>query len=227
MYNFHPAHVAPATSIVAHTDNEQQSAPLNPFTRWNAEAERHARLFRNAREEEALRLMRRPIATREAFDIFGLLLGAIVPAAIFYRMFNYGFHVNGSGFEEFWFPVLLWAMNVVCCLMGWKMGAVFGGRIDNYERASWHRMCVRSAGAGALWGLTTGAVGGVLFFGFGSLFGALIALPVGMFGFALFTPLHRLMARGGMIDARHFWPLACGVVLTITALIFSPNLYPA
>jgi hypothetical protein len=118
-------------------------------------------------------------------------------------------------------------MNLVCCLMGGKMGGVFGERIDSYERASWHRMCVCSAGAGALWGFTTGAVGGVLFFGFGSLFGALIALPVGMLGFGLFTPLHRLMARGGMIDARHFWPLACGVVLTISALILGLNIYPA
>ncbi len=87
-------------------------------------------------------------------------------------------------------------------------------------------MGVRTTGVGALWGLTTGAVGGVWFFGFGSFFGALIALPVGMLGFALFTPLHRLMARGGMIDARHFWPLAGGVVFTITALILSPRIYP-
>lgn len=221
MYNFHPAN-EPATATLAHAD--ATSARLNWLTHWNAEAERHALLFRTAREEEQVRLMRRPLATREAFDIFGLLLGAIVPAAIFYRMFNYGFLASGSGFEQFWFPLLLWAMNVACCLMGWRMGAVFGGRIDTYERVSWHRMCLRATGAGALWGLTTGSVGGVLFFGFGSLFGALTALPIGMLGFLLFTPLHRLMARGGMIDARHFWPLACGVVLTITALILSPNL---
>jgi hypothetical protein len=67
-------------------------------------------------------------------------------------------------------------------------------------------------------------VGGVLFFGVGSLFGAFMALPFGMLGFLLFTPLHRLMACGGMIDARHLWPLACGVALTISALILSPNL---
>ncbi|MCA1555820.1 MAG: hypothetical protein LC747_03925 [Acidobacteria bacterium] len=90
MYNFHPAYDDTAPPIVAHANNDQD-ARLNPFTRWNAEAERHARLFRNAREVEQLRL---------------------------------------------------------------------------------------------------------------------------------------IMARGGMIDARHFWPLACGVVFTITALILSPNLYP-
>lgn len=173
-----------------------------------------------------MRLMRRPIATREAFKRFGLLLGAFVPAALFYRMFNYNMNPHISSGEQLFTLLLMLAMNMACCLMGWKMGGVFGSRIDDYERASWHRMCASATGAGALWGLTTGSVGGVLGFGFGSLFGAFIALPFGMLGFLLFTPLHRLMARGGMIDARHFWPLACGVVLTITALILSPNLYP-
>jgi hypothetical protein len=197
---------------------------LNWLTHWNAEAERHARLFRNPREEEELRLMRRPLATREAFARFGLLLGAFVPAALFYRIFDYGIKPSGSEVEQLCLPLLLLAMNVVCGLMGRKMGAVFGVKIGNYERASWHIMCARAMGAGALWGITTGAVGGVLCFGFGSLFGALIALPFGMLGFLLFTPLHRLNARGGIIDARHFWPLACGVVLSITALILGPYL---
>jgi len=168
--------------------------------------------------------MRRPVATREAYARFGLLLGAFVPAAIFYRMFNYGFQANGSGFGQLWFPLLLVAMNLACALTGGKWGARVGGTIDAYEHESWHRMSICAMGLGALWGLNTGAVGGVLYFGVGSLFGAFIALPVGMLGFLIFTLLHRLMARGGMIDARHVWPLAYGVVLTITALILSPNL---
>jgi hypothetical protein len=209
MYDFNHANQHATATVAVAND---QNARLNWLLRWNEEAEHRAPLFRNTREEEQARLMLRPMRTREAFDIFGLLLGAVVPAAIFYRMFGYGFQGNGSGFKPLMFPLLLLAMNVACCLMGWKMGAVLGDRIDKYESASWHRMCAGAAGAGALWGLTTGAVGGVLFFGFGSLFGALIALPVGMLGFLLFTPLHRLMARGGMIDARHLWPLASGVV---------------
>jgi hypothetical protein len=225
MYNFHPANES-ANATFSHAADP--CARLNWLTHWNAEAERHAILFPDAREEEQVRLMRRPVATREAFKRFGLLLGAFVPAALFYRMFNYGVDEDGSSFERLYFPLffplLLWTMNVVCCLMGWKMGGVFGAKIDDYERASWHRMCASAAGAGALWGITTGSVGGVLFFGFGSLFGALIALPFGILGFLLFTVFHRLMSHGGMIDARHFWPLACGVVLIITALILSPNL---
>jgi hypothetical protein len=228
MYNFHPANeTATATTTTATTTPFGRAndpyARLNWLAHWNAEADRHAQLFRNAREEEELRLMRRPLASREAYARFGLLLGAFVPAALFYRMFNYGFDPNVPVGQKLFMPLLLLAMNVACCLMGRKMGAVCGDRVDDYERGSWHRMCVNAAGLGALWGITTGAVGGVLFFGIGSLFGAFIALPFGMLGFLLFTLFHRLLARGGMIDARHVWPLACGVVLTITALILSTN----
>ena len=221
MYNFHPANETATATFAPAND---PCARLNWLTHWNAEAEQHLRLFRNAREEEQLRLMRRPVASRVAYARFGLLLGAFVPAALFYRMFNYGIDPRGSDAAQLFMPLLLLAMNVVCGLMGWRMGAACGSRIDDYERTSWHRMCICAAGLGALWGLTTGALGGILFFGIGSLFGAFIALPFGMLGFLLFTLLHRLMARGGMIDARHLWPLACGVVLTITALILSPNL---
>jgi hypothetical protein len=224
MYNFHPTNENATATTTPFGSAHDSYARLNWLAHWNAEAERHAHLFRNAREEEQLRLMRRPVASREAYARFGLLLGALVPAAIFYRMFGYGFDTGGSGFGKPFLPGLLLVMNIICGWMGRKMGAVCGGRIDDYERASWHRMCVCATGLGALWGLTTGSVGGVLFFGIGSMFGAFIALPFGMLGFLLFTLFHRLMAHGGMIDARHVWPLACGVVLTITALILSPNL---
>ena len=79
---------------------------------------------------------------------------------------------------------------------------------------------------GFAWGAITGAAGGAICFGIGAIFGALYAAPVGTLAFILFTPLHRLLARGGMIDARHFWPLACGVTMTITALILSPHIFP-
>jgi hypothetical protein len=170
--------------------------------------------------------MRRPISTRDAFKRFGVLLGAFVPAALFYRMFPYNADTNISSGEQLFALLLLLAMNVICCLTGRFMGSVIGRRIDPYERGSWHLMLAYSLCVGAFWGIVTGAAGGSLVFIIGALFGAFVAVPFGIAGFMLFTPLHRLMARGGMIDARHFWPLACGVVLTITALILSPNLYP-
>ncbi len=72
---------------------------------------------------------------------------------------------------------------------------------------------------GWLWAIGTGAAGGLVFFGIGAIFGVSFAIPVGLLAFASFMPLHRLLARGGMIEAGHLWPLACGVTMTVTALI--------
>jgi hypothetical protein len=44
-----------------------------------------------------------------------------------------------------------------------------------------------------------------------------------MLAFTLFTLLHRLLVRGDMIDARHFWPLACGITMLIAALVLNPQ----
>ncbi|HEV7905805.1 MAG TPA: hypothetical protein VGO96_18340, partial [Pyrinomonadaceae bacterium] len=117
-------------------------------------------------------------------------------------------------------------MNFTCALVGFGMGRLTGRNVAQVERRGWHRMFVHALGKGIAWGVTTGAAGGLLAFGVGAIVGAAIATPVGIVAFASFTLLHRLTARGGMIDARHFWPLACGVVLTIAALILSPHVLP-
>jgi hypothetical protein len=75
---------------------------------------------------------------------------------------------------------------------------------------------------GALWGLVTGASGGAVVFGFGSIFGAICATPVALFAFPVFTILLRLLARGGMIEERILWPLAFGIPTIIAAAILSP-----
>jgi hypothetical protein len=72
------------------------------------------------------------------------------------------------------------------------------------------------------WSLVTGGLGGALFFGVGAAFGFVCALPVALAAFPVFAFLHRLISRGGMIEARHAWPLAFGIPLTIAAMIMSP-----
>ncbi len=39
------------------------------------------------------------------------------------------------------------------------------------------------------------------------------------------VPLHRLLARGGMIEAAQFRPLAWGVTMIFVALISSPHVF--
>jgi hypothetical protein len=216
MHNFHHAN-QPATATFSHAGDP--CARLNWLTHWNAEAERRLHLFRNAREEQELLSMRRPLTTEQTYARFGLLLGALVPAAIFLRAL-----LALETHERTIFFMLFSIMNLICALVGWRMGRLTGRNVAQIERRGWNRMFFHALGKGMAWGAATGAAGGLIVFGLGALVGAAIATPIGIAAFAVFTLLHRLMARGGMIDARHFWPLASGVVLTISALILSPYL---
>lgn len=162
-------------------------------------------------------LMHRPLPAKKAYALLGTLLGTFPPAAIFLRMFNYGF--SGSGEWRVVLLLMFVAMNVVCCLVGRRMGSLLGQQVDELRRASWTKALLIYLCMGFAWGIVTGAAGGVLFFVFGAYFGALCASLVGTLAFALFGPLHRLLARGGMIDARQLWPLACGITGVIVALI--------
>jgi len=177
-------------------------------------AENQARRLRDARREEELLLMRRPFAAQQAYARFGLLLGTFPPAAIFLK-------ITAGGFSraEYGFIYLLLFMNIICALAGFYFGSWLGRLAASAEDSHWLVTLVGAPCLGFLWGLTTGAVGGLPLFVVGALGGAVCAAPVGALAFALFMPLHRLLARGGMIDARHLWPLACGVVAVVTALI--------
>jgi hypothetical protein len=112
-------------------------------------------------------------------------------------------------------------MNAACALAGLYFGSKLSRLASAAEDSHWLVTLVGAPCLGFLWGLAAGAAGGLPAFVFGSICGAVCAVPVGALAFALFLPLHRLLARGGMIDARHLWPLACGVVGVVTALILN------
>ena len=174
--------------------------------------------FLSALEEEELLMMLYPISTERAFALFGMLLGLLPPAAIFFKLI--GGAVNHLYSQPGWLLLLL-CMNAICCLAGAWMGSKLSKMVATVERDFWGLMLIESLIIGFIWGAATGALGGVIAYGIGALFGAAFAIPVGALAFLLFMPLHRLLTRGGMIDARHFWPLACGVVMIITALILN------
>ncbi|MCA1613864.1 MAG: hypothetical protein LC800_06890 [Acidobacteria bacterium] len=199
----------------------------DPFARLNwllaAEAADacRARLFRTPREEREMLLMRRPITTGRAFARFGLLLGTLPPAAIFFRLSWW----LGSA-DDTWLPLLFPPMLLICALLGRLMGAQVGKSVGDFESGNWARTVCFALLAGFGWASVTGAAGGILFFGLGAIAGAASAIAVALPAFLVFTSLHRLLARGGMIDARHLRPLAWGVPATVAALILSPYLLP-
>jgi hypothetical protein len=179
----------------------------------NTNAADESRLSRAALNEQIM-MMRRPVSIRRAYAQFGMLLGTLPPAAIFYKMFW-----RELANQKPFMILLILAMNVACCFAGRFFGSKLSLMTNGFERRSWTKEIFMALLIGWLWATGTGAAGGIFFFGIGAIFGALFAIPVGLFAFALFMPLHRLLARGGMIEAGHLWPLACGVTMTLTALI--------
>jgi hypothetical protein len=198
--------------------SQEHIARLNWLLHANMQAAAHRQLFRNDREEEEVLMMRHPLAERKACAIFGLMLGTLPAAAIFGRMFQYGLVGRNRDWKLFG---LCLVMNIICAVVGYAMGSALSGSMHNLTRTSWNKTLLLSPLVGALWGVIAGGAGGFIFFGFGAVVGAACAIPVGMAAFLLFALLHRPLARGGMIDARHFWPLACGITLTIAALVLS------
>jgi fatty acid desaturase len=197
-------------------------ARLNYLTTALAEAERRARLFRTPLEEHEMRLMRRPLTTEQAFARFGLLLGTLPPAAIFSHVLIGARHGNGV-------PILLafmLPMLAICATLGRFMAKRLGRRFDEAERGSWLKTISVALGYAFIWAAVTGTVGGLPVFIIGGIFGFACALPIALVAFALFVPLQRLLARGGMIDARQLQPLAWGINLVIAALILSPHVIP-
>lgn len=160
--------------------------------------------------------MRRPLEARRAYALLGLMLGLFPPAAIFIKMFGYGLGMYSE--SALLFLICLF-MNFTCAGVGYVMGGALSPSIEKFQRGKWTQMFLWLLLIGAAWGAVTGGAGGLLFIGIGAIFGTLFAIPVGALAFALFASLHRLVSRGGMIDARHFWPLGAGVTLMVAALI--------
>jgi hypothetical protein len=185
-----------------------------------AVADERARRFRNLREEAEMVLMRHPLTTERAYEYFGFLLGALPPAAIFYRVWNHIIR-PAPGVPTYSFFIIFFVMNLACCLAGWRMGGRAGWKMKQTLPASRVRRFFKTLAVAFVWAACTGSLGGLPFFGVGSILGAFVAMPIAVAAFLLFAPLHGFLARGGMIDARHFWPVACGITFVISALILN------
>ena len=174
------------------------------------------RLFWEREEGRALS-MQSPLTTEQTYRVFGTFLGLLPPLALFDRFLN-----GVRDGEQFWPVLFCVAMNVACCLVGRWFGGYLGRWVGNPRARSRAGFALFVFVMALGWSAVTGGIGGSIFFGIGAFFGAFIAAPVALVGFPAFAILHRLLSRGGMIEARHAWPLAFGIPLTIAAMISSP-----
>ena len=62
-------------------------------------------------------------------------------------------------------------------------------------------------------------VGGVFIFIIGGFMGSAVGAVAAGLALPAFATVHRLLARGGLIEMKHFLPLALGIVLTLCAFI--------
>lgn len=169
------------------------------------------------KEENRALSMQRPLTTEQAYRLFGTFLGLLPPFALFER-----FLASTRGDDAFWVVALCVGMNVVCCVVGRWFGGYLGrwaGDPRTRTRAAFALVVFVMAVA---WSVVMGGLGGLLFFGIGAIFGVFFAGAVALAAFPAFAILHRLLSRGGMIEARHVRPLAFGIPLTIAAMIMSP-----
>ena len=183
----------------------------------NQRATERRQLLRTVREEAEAELIQRPLTAPEAFARFGLLLGAVPPAALLGGFLYYG--LLASRELPLWLFPLALVMNLACAFVGYRMGRRAGAYVHKLRDTNWLTALPAYALIGFYWAAITGAAGGLVFFGGGVLFGPFFALPVGIAAFTMFAPLYRLLERGGLIATRQFWPLAWGITLSLAAFI--------
>jgi hypothetical protein len=182
----------------------------------NSEIAREKASFRDERERLEAAAMAGPMTPEKAFSYFGLIVGSLTPATIFARLL-----IDSGGMrpDTAWLLILLLATNVTTALTGFFTGKLIGRTVAYIHELSYGRSLILLPLMGLIWGMASGAAGGLFLFVIGAFFGALVGGVVGAVALPVFAVLHRLMRRGEMIDRSHFLPLAFGVTLTICSFV--------
>lgn len=173
-------------------------------------------LYRSEQEKLEAELMRRPLDTNRAFSLFGLMLGALPPAAIFIKFLS-----ESADFrpENLWVVGVILIINLVTATVGYFSGKLIGKMIKEAETYPWWLMILLLPFIGMFWGVMAGGAGGAIVFLVGALFGAMFGAMVGGAALPVFTVFHRLLKKGDSIELKHFLPLSVGITLVICAFI--------
>lgn len=160
-------------------------------------------------------VVKHPIDTESAVACLGFLTGLLPTAAIFLKI---AFEGNLASLELGFF--ILGAFSIAATsAAGYFSGKMAGKILANLEKKSWPIMLFALPWVGIVWGLLSGAIGGVVLFGIGAIFagaiGAVVA-PVVLTAFGIF---HRLLKTGDVIETARFLPVAFGITLTVASLI--------
>jgi hypothetical protein len=187
---------------------------LNLLLEINREAAAENAKYRDDLERREAEMMSRPVTMENAFAYFGLMLGALPPAAIFLRF------LMAKGLphaDEMWIVGLLLITNLTAAAVGYFTGKRVAKTLGYLYSLPLSRSLIVIPFVGMVWGMIAGAAGGVFLFVIGAFFGAAIGGTVGAVALPAFVILHKLLKRGHVIDMRHFLPISLGLTLVICA----------
>lgn len=179
--------------------------------------------FHDEAERFEATLIENPLTTKQVFSQFGLMLGLFPPMAMFGKFAYHSFLKNPYN-DDTWIIFLLLVVNFVCAVTGYYSGRLIGQIVSQIEKLNWTSMLLIAPFIGILWGVMTGAAGGVFIFVIGAFFGAAIASFVGAVALPILTIFHRLLKKGDVIERDQFLPIAMGITLLISALILGLNI---
>lgn len=189
---------------------------LETLLQINAETARAKAMYRSDREKLEAEMMKNPLNFEKTYAYLGLMLGAFPPFTMFAKWaYETGIVFRDEGFVL----IFLLFVNVITAVTGYFSGKFIGRTVKEAEKLSWTRMVLVTPFIGLLWGIISGAAGGVFIFVIGAFFGALLGGTVGATAVPVFASLHRLMKKGDFIEMKHFLPLAFGTVLVICSFI--------
>jgi len=180
----------------------------------NAEIAREKSTFFSEQEKLEALLMKNPLSIDKTFAYLGLLLGTFPPAALFTRLFIDARIFRG---EDVWILGIVAIVILISALTGYFSGKFIGNVVFELEKLSWSKMLTTLPFVGILWGIMAGGAGGIIIFGVGAFFGALIGSLVGAAALPFFSIFHRLLKRGDKMENKHFLPLAFGIAFIISA----------
>jgi hypothetical protein len=193
-------------------DGELVKQRLNTLLAINAETARQKAMYHSDREEMEAGMMKNPLSLEKTFSYFGMMLGIFPPAAMFIR-FAVENRLDG------WVFGVMFIINLVSAVVGFFSGKVVARMVRLVENSSWSAMILLLPLIGLIWGIVTGAAGGVIVFFFGAFFGAVLGGIVGAAALPFFTIFHRLLKKGESIELKHFLPVAFGVTFIICGYI--------
>lgn len=189
---------------------------MNQLLALNREIAEYKALYRDDLERRGAEMMSNPVPIEKAFASFGLMLGALPPAAIFLKILT-DVSVWRPGMESILGLVLF--ANITAAIVGSLTGKKVAKVVRYLYTLPLFRSIVVLPFVGMLWGMAAGAAGGAFLFVIGAFFGAAIGGTVGAIALPAFAIFHKIMKRGDLIDMKHFLPISLGLTLVICAFI--------